>query len=89
MDSMALQNGEPRRYRVPTFTLADVVINSDLACRLSRAPDYQGENEALNILAQTLAHSPQNVLQKLVEVAQRLCRADSAGISLVEKHDGE
>ena len=34
----------------------------------------------MNILAETLAHSPQSVLQKLVEVAQELCRADSAGL---------
>lgn len=71
------------------FTLTDVVINSELACRGSRAPDHQAENEALNILAQTLAHSPETVLQKLVEVAQKLCRADSAGISLLEKHEGK
>jgi hypothetical protein len=70
------------------FTLADVVTNS-LARRPSRAPNYQAENDALNTLAVTLAHSPQAVLQKLVEIAQQLCQADSAGISLLEKHDGE
>jgi len=71
------------------ITLADVVTNSELARRPFRAPDYQAESEALNMLAQTMAHSPENVLQKLVQVAQQLCRADSAGISLLETHDGE
>ncbi len=71
------------------FTLGDVVTNSQLAGRPTRAPDYQAEIEAMNILAETLAHSPESVLQKLVEVAQELCRADSAGISLLEKHDGQ
>jgi hypothetical protein len=71
------------------FTLANVVTNSQLARRPSRAPNYQAENDALNTLAVTLAHSPQAVLQKLVEIAQQLCQADSAGISLLEKHDGE
>ena len=71
------------------FTLGDVVTNSELARRAFREPDYQAENEAMNTLAQTLAHFPQRVLQKLVEVAQELCRADSAGISLLEKHGGE
>jgi signal transduction histidine kinase len=71
------------------FTLTDVVTNSELARRSSRAPEYQAENQALEILAQTLAHSPERVLQKLVEVAQELCRADSAGISLLEEHGGE
>jgi signal transduction histidine kinase len=71
------------------FTLADVITNSELARRASREPDYQAENEAMTTLAETLAHCPQNLLQKLVEVAQELCRADSAGISLLEEHGGE
>jgi signal transduction histidine kinase len=71
------------------FTLADVVTNSELARRPFRAPDYQAESEALNMLAQTMAHSPEDVLQKLVKVAQQLCRADTAGISLLETHNGE
>ena len=71
------------------FTLADVVTNSQLARRSSRVPDYQAEIEAMNMLAETLAHCPQSLLQKLVEVAQELCRADSAGISLLEEHGGE
>ena len=71
------------------FTLTDVVTNSELARRASRESDHQAQNEAMNALAQTLAHSPQSVLQKLVEVAQELCRADSAGISLLEEHGGE
>jgi signal transduction histidine kinase len=71
------------------FTLGDVVTNAELAGRPSRAADYQAEVEAMNILAETLAHSPQTLLQKLVEVAQELCRADSAGISLLENHGGE
>ena len=71
------------------FTLADVVTNSELGQRPSRAPNHQAENDALNTLAETLAHSPQTVLQKLVEVAQELCRAGTAGISLLENHGGQ
>jgi hypothetical protein len=71
------------------FTLGDVVTNSQLARRSCRAPDYKAEIEAMNMIAERLAHSPQSVLQKLVEVAQELCRADSAGISLLEEHGGE
>jgi two-component system, cell cycle sensor histidine kinase and response regulator CckA len=70
-------------------TLGHVVINSELSRRPSRAPDYQAEAQALNVLAETLAHSPRNLLQRLVEIAQQLCRADSAGISLLEEHDGQ
>jgi two-component system, cell cycle sensor histidine kinase and response regulator CckA len=70
-------------------TLEDVVINSELSRRPSRAPDYQAEAQTLNVLAETLAHSPRNLLQRLFEIAQQLCRADSAGISLLEEHDGQ
>jgi signal transduction histidine kinase len=70
------------------FNLDDVIINSELARRPSRAPDYVAENSALIALAQTMADSPQMILQKLVETTLRLCRADTAGISLLEKHDG-
>jgi signal transduction histidine kinase len=71
------------------LSLGDVVTNSQLACRPCREPDYQAEIDAMNILAETLAHSPQTLLQKLVEVAQELCGADSAGISLLENDGGE
>jgi len=40
------------------FTLGDVITNSELARRAVREPDYQAENEAMNTLAQPLAHSP-------------------------------
>jgi hypothetical protein len=71
------------------LTLRDVVTNSQLAARPTRAANYEAEVEAMNMLAETLAHSPETLLQKLVEVAQELCRADSAGISLLENHGGE
>jgi hypothetical protein len=60
------------------FTLADVVTKSELARRPSRGPNYQAENDALNALGDTLAHSPHTVLQKLVEVALELCRPTEA-----------
>jgi hypothetical protein len=36
-----------------------------------------------------MAHSPESILQKLVEVAKELCRADTAGISLLENVEGK
>jgi signal transduction histidine kinase len=90
MSSAPTENGELRREMMDQpFTLTDVVTNSELARRSARVPDYQAEIEAMNMLAETLAHCPQSLLQKLVEVAQELCRADSAGISLLEEHGGE
>jgi signal transduction histidine kinase/ActR/RegA family two-component response regulator len=68
--------------------LDDVVINSELLNRRARAPDFEAENQALMALAQTLADAPDKILQKLAETALQLCRADTAGISLLEQQAG-
>ena len=68
--------------------LEDVVINSELINRPPKAPNYEAENQALLALAQTLADAPDKILQKLAETALQLCRADTAGISLLEQQDG-
>jgi PAS domain S-box-containing protein len=65
-------------------SLDDVLITAELARRPARSPDYGAENRALTDLAEAMAESPQTILQKLVETALDLCRADSAGISILE-----
>ncbi len=65
------------------FSLDEVVINSELLRRPSRRPDHEAENEAFIVLAHTVADSPGMILQKLAETALQLCRADTAGISLL------
>jgi len=65
-------------------SLDDVLITAELARRLTRTPDYEAENRALSAVAEAIAGSPQLTLQKLVETALDLCRADSAGISILE-----
>lgn len=62
----------------------DVIITDELDRRPSRAPDYEAESKALRNLADTLAAEPDKVLQRLTEVAMKLTRADTAGISLLE-----
>src|SRR5688572_7990362 len=64
--------------------LACVIATPELARRPQRAPDFESESHALGALLATLSKSPRSVLQKLVEVALELCRAHSAGISLLE-----
>jgi PAS domain S-box-containing protein len=59
----------------------------ELCRRPSRPPDHEAENRALSALAQEMARSPEGILQKLVETALTLCRADSAGLSLLEAAD--
>ena len=68
--------------------LEQVIINSALQYRPARTPDHEAENKALIALARTLADSPDKILQRLVETALQLCRADTAGISLLEEHNG-
>jgi len=69
----------------PRLWLEDVIINSELLSRPPRVPDYKAENQALLALVQTLADAPDKILQTLVETAVQLCRADTAGISLLEQ----
>src|SRR5215471_1670978 len=65
-------------------SLDDVLITAELWRRPTRSPDYAAENLALTAMADAMADSPQTILQKLVETALDLCRADSAGISILE-----
>lgn len=61
----------------------------ELRRRPSRPADYATENQALIALAQELASSPEGILQKLADTALGLCRAHSAGLSLLEEEDGK
>ena len=55
---------------------------------LSRRPsDYASENRALIALAKEMAAAPDGILQKLADTALSLCRAHSAGLSLLEDGD--
>lgn len=64
--------------------LAEVITTDQLALRPSRAPDYAAENRVLLQLAETMTRAPEAVLQQLVDAARELCRAGSAGVSLLE-----
>ncbi|HJU05505.1 MAG TPA: PAS domain S-box protein [Nitrospiraceae bacterium] len=75
--------------RINKITVEEVDIGAELTRRPSRPPDYEAENHALAELAREMADNPKNILQKLVEVAKDLCKADTAGISLLEHHEGE
>ncbi|MEA1835268.1 PAS domain S-box protein [Methylobacterium durans] len=66
-----------------SFCADDVIITDELEHRPSRAPDYQAESRALRDLAQAMATKPDDVLQRLVEAAMTLTRADSVGVSLL------
>lgn len=65
-------------------SLADVLCTEELRRRPTRRPDYTAENQALSAMAEAMAQAPRTILQKLVNTARDLCRADSAGISILE-----
>jgi signal transduction histidine kinase len=69
---------------VPTATLAEVDIRSELSSRPPRLPDSEGLDQALAGLAREMTENPRSMLQRLVETALHLCRADTAGLSLLE-----
>lgn len=65
-------------------SLTDVICTEALRSRPTRAPNHAAENLALVKVAQLMAHSPREILQTLTDVALELCRAGSAGISILE-----
>lgn len=67
--------------------LVSMLSTAELNCRPSRPADHATENRALIALATEMAAAPDGVLQKLVDTALVLCRAHSAGLSLLEEGD--
>jgi PAS domain S-box-containing protein len=72
----------------PTSCLDDVLCTEELRRRPSRPPDYAAENRALAALAEAMTRDWTSILQKLVDAAHDLCRADSAGVNILER-DGD
>lgn len=75
---MSTQNSEK------AITEADVLITAALTDRPARQPDLVAQNQALHALAQQLTGDPQSMLKTVVRMAQELCGADTAGVSLLE-----
>ena len=80
--------GSANLQYIPEVPLESVLSTEELNRRPSRAPDFEALSGALVSLAQALTDSPERILQKLVDTALELCRAQSAGISLVEEENG-
>jgi hypothetical protein len=60
------------------------LITDELSARASRRPNYGAEAKVLRRLAHALATSDAAMLELLASEAARLCRAGSAGISVLE-----
>lgn len=65
-------------------SLDAVLFTQELTQRVGREPDFKTESMALSELAEVMARRPEDLLQRLVDVALRLCGAGSAGLSLLE-----
>jgi two-component sensor histidine kinase len=63
---------------------ADVTITQELARRGSKLPDYLREKEAIAELAEQMVDQPAELVPRLVDLALELCRASSAGVSVLE-----
>ena len=64
--------------------LESVISTRELSLRPTRPPDHASENRALVALVEAMTASPDDILQKLAETALDLCRAHSAGLSLLD-----
>src|SRR3954469_19909559 len=75
------------RYALLPFDVID--ITPQLTSRSARAADHAAENAALGHLMQDFASPSESILQTLVEKILALCESQSAGISLLQSHEGQ
>jgi signal transduction histidine kinase len=64
--------------------LEDILITPELSVRPQRMPNREEENTALRSLAKVMATAPNEVPDTLLQFALKLCRAGTAGLSLLE-----
>lgn len=68
---------------------ADLVVTERLYARPARAPDLQAEAAAFHELSSLLLTDPQRAVARYVGLALELCRAGSAGLSLLRDREGD
>jgi GAF domain-containing protein len=78
-NTLFLGDGESKPAAPP-----DVVADAELAHRPWRAPDYGAECAAYVALVRMFTSSANGLLQKVADTAMQLCRAQAAGVSLLE-----
>ncbi|HVB54886.1 MAG TPA: ATP-binding protein [Candidatus Acidoferrales bacterium] len=69
-------------------SLEEILITRRLHETSSRAPNLQEEGKALRTLARTLATKPREMIDGLLEMALQLCKAGTAGLSVLETLPG-
>jgi hypothetical protein len=73
----------------PSVSLDDVITTSQLSLRPSRSPDYRAEIQTIKILVTTMSENPHAFWRRLAEAALQLCRAGTAGVSLLDMEGGQ
>ena len=68
-------------------TLEQVIATRELQARPTREPEHARENDMLLRLLEDLARPRDDILSSLTSAALEACRAESAGISLLEPND--
>lgn len=66
-------------------SLDSVIITEQLTQRPWRRPQYGAENRALCSLAQAIVGSAEDIYERIAQIALELCRAHSAGFSLLDE----
>jgi hypothetical protein len=79
----------PGKPLEPLVPLEVVTSTAELAWRTCRAPQYEAESQVLVELAGQMIRSPAGILEHLVKAVMRVCRGGSAGVSIIEEHQGE
>lgn len=74
--------------KLPVFP-DDLIVTSELTQRPSRLPDYRAELRAMKMLVSAISEAPDEFWQRLAETALQLCRAGTAGVSLLDTESGE
>jgi two-component sensor histidine kinase len=67
-----------------TACLEDILITHELAQRPASCPDFAREKQALLDLARHMARQPQQMIPRLISLANELCQGRSAGVSLLD-----
>ena len=85
----ALTNSRPASRDDSEKLQEEVIVTDSLWSRPSRPPDLNREIEAFRVLGREvlLTQDPPSVLNSLIRHAITLCKAESAGISLLEKEE--
>jgi signal transduction histidine kinase len=65
-------------------TAGEAIITYRLGLRSSRPPEHAQESSALRELAEEMAAHPKRIPQRIAELTLKLCRVDSAAVSVLE-----